>query len=148
MIKKLLGSVREYKKSSWLAPIYVSLEVVMEVIIPLLMANLIDYGIEQGSMPYILKMGLALVISCIFSLAFGVLSGKHAAIASSGFGKNLRFDMFNAVQDYAFSNIDKFSSASLVTRLTTDVECISDDYTYGGARTLYADFLLIYGVSG
>mgnify|MGYP000025518745 FL=1 len=146
MIKKLLGSVREYKKSSWLAPIYVSLEVVMEVIIPLLMANLIDYGIEQGSMPYILKMGLALVISCIFSLAFGVLSGKHAAIASSGFGKNLRFDMFNAVQDYAFSNIDKFSSASLVTRLTTDVTNVQNVYQMIIRTAVRAPFMLIFSL--
>lgn len=146
MIKKLLGSVREYKKSSWLAPIYVSFEVIMEVIIPLLMANLIDYGIEQGSMSYILKIGLALVISCILSLAFGVLSGKHAAIASSGFGKNLRFDMFKAVQGYAFSNIDKFSSASLVTRLTTDVSNIQNAYQMIIRIAVRAPFMLAFSL--
>lgn len=128
MIKKLLQSVREYKKDSILSPIFVSLEVVMEVVIPFLMANLIDYGIEGGDMGYIARMGVFLLLSAVISLGFGALSGKHAAIASAGFAKNLRHDMYYAVQKYSFSNIDKFSTASIVTRLTTDVSNLQNAY--------------------
>ena len=128
MIKKLLQSVREYKKDSILAPVFVTLEVVMEVVIPILMAYLIDNGIEKGNMSYIVKMGLLVLVSCIISLAFGALSGKHAAYASAGFAKNLRKDMYYKVQEYSFSNIDKFSTASIVTRLTTDVTNIQNAY--------------------
>ena len=128
MIKKLLRSVREYKKDSILSPIFVSLEVVMEVIIPILMALLIDNGIDKGDMSYVVKMGVLVVVSCVVSLCFGALSGKHAAYASAGFAKNLRKDMYYKVQDYGFSNIDKFSTASIVTRLTTDVTNIQNAY--------------------
>ena len=128
MIKKLARSIREYKKPAILTPLFMVGEVVMEVLIPLLMANLIDFGIEMGDMGYILKMGTVLVISCLASLAFGMLSGHFAAVASSGFGKNLRSDLFAKVQGFAFSNIDKFSSASLVTRLTTDVASIQNTF--------------------
>ncbi|CDC26732.1 ABC transporter ATP-binding protein [Anaerotignum sp.] len=128
MVRKLLRSVREYKTSSLLAPLFVTCEVILEVIIPMLMANLIDFGIEAGNMQYILKMGLALIICCIVSLTFGALSGKYAAVASAGFAKNLREDMYNKVQEYSFSNIDKFSTASIVTRLTTDITNIQNAY--------------------
>ena len=128
MIKKLSGSIRQYKKDSILAPIYVTLEVIMEVIIPLLMANLIDLGIDKGDMNYILKIGIALIISCGISLLFGILSGKHAAIASAGYAKNLRKDMYYNVQNFSFSNIDKFSTSSIVTRLTTDVSNVQNAY--------------------
>lgn len=128
MVRKLLRSVREYKTSSLLAPLFVTCEVILEVIIPMLMANLIDFGIGAGNMQYILKMGLALIICCIVSLTFGALSGKYAAVASAGFAKNLREDMYNKVQEYSFSNIDKFSTASIVTRLTTDITNIQNAY--------------------
>ena len=128
MIKRLIRSVREYKKASLLSPLFVTLEVVMEVIIPLLMANLIDFGIDKGDMNYIVKIGFALVISCIISLAFGAFSGKYAAIASAGFAKNLRQDMYYNVQNFSFSNIDKFSTASIVTRLTTDITNVQNAY--------------------
>ena len=128
MVRKLLRSVREYKTSSLLAPLFVTSEVILEVIIPMLMANLIDFGIEAGNMQYILKMGLALIICSIVSLTFGALSGKYAAVASAGFAKNLREDMYNKVQEYSFSNIDKFSTASIVTRLTTDVTNLQNAY--------------------
>lgn len=128
MIKKLSESIRQYKKDSILAPIYVTLEVIMEVIIPLLMANLIDLGIDKGDMNYILKIGIALIISCGMSLLFGILSGKHAAIASAGYAKNLRKDMYYNVQNFSFSNIDKFSTSSIVTRLTTDVSNVQNAY--------------------
>jgi len=128
MIKKLLKCVGEYKKPSILSPVFVSLEVVMEVIIPLLMAYLIDYGIELGAMKTVVKIGLALVISTVIALIFGVFSGHYAAIASSGFAKNLRKDMYYSIQDYSFYNIDKFSSSSLVTRLTTDITNVQNAY--------------------
>lgn len=128
MIKKLLSCVREYKLPSILSPLTVSMEVLIEVLIPYLMADLIDYGINKGDMAYILKMGLFLFLSALVSLMFGVLSGRFAAKASAGFAKNLRHDMFHAVQDFSFSNIDKFSTASIITRLTTDVTQVQNAY--------------------
>ena len=128
MIKKLLSCVREYKLPSILSPLTVSMEVLIEVLIPYLMADLIDYGINKGDMAYILKMGLFLFLSALVSLMFGVLSGRFAAKASAGFAKNLRHDMFHAVQDFSFANIDKFSTASIITRLTTDVTQVQNAY--------------------
>lgn len=128
MIKRLMKSIREYKKDSILAPIFVTMEVVMEVIIPFLMAELIDKGIDQGNMNFIVKMGIVLAISCVISLIFGALSGKYAASASAGFAKNLRKDMYYNVQEFSFSNIDKFSTSSIVTRLTTDVTNLQNAY--------------------
>lgn len=121
MIKKLSSYIKEYKKASILTPFFVILEVIMEVIIPLLMSKIIDIGIPNNDINYILKIGILLTISAIMSLAFGVLSGRFAAKASSGFAKNLRKAMFYKIQDYSFENIDKFSTSSLITRLTTDV---------------------------
>ncbi len=121
MIKKLASYIKEYKKASILTPIFVILEVVMEVIIPLLMSKIIDVGIPNSDIKYILEVGILLTISAIMSLAFGMLSGRFAAKASSGFAKNLRQGMFYKIQDYSFENIDKFSTSSLITRLTTDV---------------------------
>ena len=121
MIKKLKAYIKEYKKVSILAPLFVILEVVMEVIIPLLMAKIIDTGIPNQDIKYIVETGILLVISAIMSLGFGILSGRFAAKASSGFAKNLRQSMFYKIQDYSFENIDKFSTSSLITRLTTDV---------------------------
>lgn len=128
MIRKLLKSVREYKKHSILAPVFVIFEVIMEVVIPLLMANLIDFGIDDGNLEYIVKMGVVLVVFAVISLLFGILSGRSAAIASAGFAKNLRKDMYYKVQNFSFSNIDKFSTASIVTRLTTDVTNVQNAY--------------------
>ncbi len=128
MIKKLAASVREYKLYSILAPFFVSLEVVMEVIIPYLMANLIDFGIDKGDMNYIVKNGVLLIICCVVSLMFGAFSGRYAAYASAGFASNLRKDMFYRVQNFSFHNIDKFSTASIVTRLTTDVTNIQNSF--------------------
>ena len=121
MFKKLAKYVKEYKKSAILTPIFVILEVVMEVIIPLLMAQIIDVGIQNGDVKYILEIGGLLIVSAILSLTFGMLSGRFAAKASAGYAKNLRKEMFHKVQDYSFENIDKFSTSSLVTRMTTDV---------------------------
>ena len=128
MIKRLLASVREYKTASFLAPLFVVCEVILEVIIPMLMANLIDYGINKSNMPYIIQIGVTLVVCCLCSLTFGALAGKFAAKAAAGFAKNLRKDMYYNVQNFSFSNIDKFSTSSLVTRLTTDVANVQNAY--------------------
>ena len=121
MIKKLASFIKEYKKYTILTPIFVVLEVIMEVIIPLLMAKIIDVGIQNNDVKYILEIGALLIVSAIMSLAFGMLSGRFAAKASAGYSKNLRKAMFHKIQDYSFENIDKFSTSSLVTRMTTDV---------------------------
>ena len=128
MIKRLMKSIREYKTPSLLAPFFVALEVVLEVIIPLLMANLIDDGIYQGEMKLVYKIGIELIICAILSLIFGMLSGMFAAKASSGFAKNLRKDLYYKVQTFSFTNIDKFSTSSLVTRLTTDITNVQMAY--------------------
>ena len=128
MIKRLTSCVRQYKKDAMLSPIFVSLEVILDVFIPLYMGRLIDNGIDRGDMGYVLKMGLLLVALCILSLVCGALSGRFASVAAVGFGANLRHDMFHHVQTYSFSNIDKFSSSSIVTRLTTDVSRIQNAF--------------------
>lgn len=128
MIKKLAQSVRQYKRDAIMSPIFVTLEVVMEVVIPILMANLIDYGINAGDLGYIVKIGLLLVLCAVASMVFGTLCGRCAAKASTGFATNLRHDMYYAVQNYSFSNIDKFSTGSIVTRLTTDVTRIQNAF--------------------
>lgn len=128
MIKKLLRSVRAYKTASLLTPIFVTFEVIMEVLIPFFMSRIIDMGLEQNNLSYTVRLGVILIIAAIASLCFGALSGKYAATASAGFAKNLRHDMFHHVQDFSFSNIDKFSPASLVTRLTTDVTNVQNAY--------------------
>ncbi|MDD2586522.1 MAG: ABC transporter ATP-binding protein [Syntrophomonadaceae bacterium] len=128
MIKQLAKCVGEYKKDSILTPIFVILEVVIEVIIPLLMANMIDYGIQLGNMSVIIKFGIVLIMSTLFSLIFGILSGHFAARASAGYARNLRKKIYYTVQDYSFFNIDRFSTASLVTRLTTDVTNVQNAY--------------------
>ena len=123
-----MRSIREQKRNSILAMVTISGEVVFEVIIPMLMANLIDYGIDAGNMNYIVKMGLVLLLSAAGQLLCGIASGKFAAEASSGFARNLRHDMFYKVQNFSFSNIDKFSTAIIVTRLTTDVTNLQNTY--------------------
>ena len=128
MLKTLFGSIREYKKDSLLAPFFVIIEVFMEVLIPFYMANIIDLGIEKGNLNYIVKLGVFLFGIALVSLICGVLAGKYAAGAAAGFAKNLRKDMFHKIQDFSFSNIDKFSTASLVTRLTTDVTNVQIAY--------------------
>lgn len=128
MLKNLTACIGEYKKPSLLAPVCVTLEVILEVIIPLMMASLIDKGITPGNMNAIIRYGLILVIAAMASLACGALSGHFAAVASAGFAKNLRKKMFYKVQDFSFTNIDHFSTSSLVTRLTTDVTNVQNAY--------------------
>ena len=110
MIKRLSKCIREYKKASLLTPFFVSLEVVMEVIIPYYMGKMLDYGVNMGNMNYIIKVGAMLAIFCVMSLLFGALAGKYAAYASAGFSKNLRHDMFYNVQSFSFSNIAPFQA--------------------------------------
>ena len=128
MLKYLLSCVREYRRPAILAPIYVTMEVVLDILIPFYMGRLLDYGIGLADMGYVVRTGLLLVVMCLLSLGFGALSGHSAAVAAMGFGKNLRHDMFHHVQTYSFSNIDKFSSSSIVTRLTTDVTNIQNAF--------------------
>ena len=136
MLKKLAKSIREYKLPSILAPIFISGEVLMEVIIPLIVAELINQGINYknaageivGNADNLIKIGLILVACCLISMILGTLAGDFAAKASTGFAKNLRKDMFYSIQNYSFKNIDKFSSSSLITRLTTDVTNVQNSY--------------------
>ena len=128
MIKRLARCIRQYKKDTVLAPVFMVLESAAEILIPFLMASLIDKGISVGNMDYIWKMGIVLVLVSFFSLFFGVLSGAYAAKASVGFARNLRKDMYYNVQTFSFSNIDKFSTASIVTRLTTDVTNVQNAF--------------------
>lgn len=146
MIKKLLSCVGEYKKPSLLAPICVSMEVVLEVLIPLLMAYLLDHGIDAGDMGVIYRTGAVLVVACMLSLFFGVESGRYAARASAGFAKNLRRAMFYNVQGFSFSNIDKFSTSSLVTRLTTDVSNIQNAYQMVIRIAVRAPLMLVFSL--
>lgn len=128
MIRRLAACVREFKKDSVLTPVYVVGEVVLETLLPLLMAGLIDNGIDAGDMNYILRAGLALVAMALLALLLGTLSGRSAARASAGLALNLRRDMYSRVQDLSFSNIDKYSTAGIVTRLTTDVTNVQNAY--------------------
>ena len=127
-MKRLAQCVREYKKDAILSPLYVLMEALLDVAIPFVMADLIDKGIEAGSMNMILRYGAILVGFALVALAFGVLSGRSCARATAGFARNLRHDMFHHLQVYSFSNIDKFSSAGLVTRLTTDVSNVQNAF--------------------
>ena len=147
MIKKLLKCVGEYKTPSLLAPASVAMEVVLEVLIPLMMAHLLDYGIDAGDMGVILRTGAVLTAACMCSLFFGVQYGRYAARASAGFAKNLRRAMFYNVQDFSFSNIDKFSTASLVTRLTTDVSNIQNAYQMVVRIAVRAPLMLVFSLA-
>ncbi|MGN0677155.1 MAG: ABC transporter ATP-binding protein [Ruminococcus sp.] len=121
MYKKILSCVGEYKKYAILTPVTIIGEVIMELLIPTIMAMIIDNGIKQGDIGYVVKMGGIMIVMALFSLAFGALAGRFAAVAGMGFSKNLRAKLFEKVQSFSFSNVDKFSSSSLITRLTTDV---------------------------
>ncbi len=146
MIKKILSSVREYKRDTILTPVYVIFESFLEILIPTLMAYLIDYGISKKNMTNVLWIGLALFISAIISLLVGALAGRSAAIASSGFAKNLRHDMFCNVQKFSFSNIDKFSTGSIITRLTTDVTNVQNAYQMLIRLGIRAPIMIIFAL--
>ena len=147
MLKRLAGCVRQYKGASLLSPLFVVLEVIMEVIIPLLMAKLIDDGIDGANQAAILKTGGILAVCCILSLLFGILAGHFAAKASAGFAKNIRHDLFHAVQGFSFFNIDRFSASSLVTRLTTDVTNLQNAYQMIVRVALRSPAMLIFSLA-
>ncbi len=143
MNRKLLRSVREYKRQTILTPVLVMLEVLLEVLIPLLMANIIDVGITNGDMGYIIKLGLLLVVMAMLALFFGAKAGQLAAVASAGYAKNLRHDIFYKIQDFSFGNIDHFSTSSLVTRLTTDITNVQMAYMFTIRMLARAPFMII-----
>ena len=143
MNRKLLQSVREYKKESILAPVLVVLEVLLEVLIPYLMANIIDIGISGGDMGYITKTGILLVFMAMLSLVFGAKAGQYAAIAGAGYAKNLRHDIFYKIQEFSFGNIDHFSTSSLVTRLTTDITNVQMAYMFTIRMLIRAPIMIV-----
>ena len=146
MIKKLLSSVKEYKKDTILAPVYVTIESILEIIIPTLMAYLIDEGISQKNMSNVLRIGIILVACASVTVFFGIFAGRSAAIASSGFARNLRRDMFHNVQQFSFSNIDRFSTASIITRLTTDVTNVQNAYQMIVRLAVRAPVMIVFAL--
>lgn len=143
MNRKLFKSIREYRRESILAPVFVILEVLMEVLIPLQMAKIIDVGIAQGNLPYIVRMGVILVAMAMIALFFGAMAGKFAAVAAAGYAKNLRHDIFYKIQNFSFKNIDHFSTSSLVTRLTTDITNVQMAYMMSIRMLARAPFMII-----
>ncbi|NFG40189.1 ABC transporter ATP-binding protein [Clostridium botulinum] len=143
MVKKITSFIREYKKESILTPIFIALEVIMEMIIPLLMAMIIDRGIERGNIKEVFVIGAIMLIIAFLSLSFGAIAGKLASKASSGLAKNLRQEMYYNIQNYSFSNIDKYSTAGLVTRLTTDVTNVQNAFQMIIRMCVRAPFTLI-----
>ena len=144
MFKTLLRSLREYKLPAILSPILISGEVVLECIIPMLIADLVD-EIQKGcDLSVIIRYGGILVVMALLSLAFGMLAGLTAATASCGFARNLRRDMFFAIQDYSFANIDKFSTSSLVTRLTTDITNVQNAFMMLIRTAVRSPFMLVF----
>ena len=121
MLKRIFPLVREYKIFAILAPLTVVGEVLLEIRIPLYMSRIVDIGVPNADLDYIVKTGVLMIAMALLSLVLGVLSGKFAAMASTGLAKNIRGEIFGKIQDFSFANIDKFSTASLVTRLTADI---------------------------
>ena len=128
MLKTLLAQVREFKKASFLTPFFMILEVLFETLIPLAMASIIDKGVEAGNIGHIYRMGAVMVVLALCGLWSGVMGGKYGALASTGFARNLRKAMYTNIQTFSFSNIDKYSTAGLITRLTTDVTNLQNAY--------------------
>lgn len=153
MIKKLAHYIGEYKKEAVQAPLFISLEVLMEILIPIVMAMIIDNGLEKGDVGYVVRVGCLIFVMALFSMFFGVKSGQTAATASAGFAKNLRQGLFERIQDFSFSNIDRFSTASLVTRLTTDVTRLQNAFqmmmrmTFRAPLTTIFSFIMAFSIS-
>lgn len=145
MIKTLMKSIREYKRASILTPLYITLEIILECLLPLVMANLIDKMTGQSMIP-IIRYGILLIIMAMLSLLFGYMSGRIGATASCGFAKNLRQDVFFKIQDFSFSDIDKFSTSSLVTRMTTDVTNVQNAYQMIIRIAVRTPLMLIFSV--
>ncbi|MBQ3907053.1 MAG: ABC transporter ATP-binding protein, partial [Lachnospiraceae bacterium] len=147
MVKTLLKQVKEFKKDSILTPCFMILEVLMETLIPLLMGSIINEGIEAGNMTHIYLMGGAMLIAAVVGLYAGAMGGKYGARASTGFAKNLREAMFTRIQGFSFANIDKFSTAGLVTRLTTDVSNLQNAYQMILRMCIRAPFSLVIAMT-
>ena len=128
MIKTLAKQIKEYKKDSILSPIYIAAEVILELLLPFIMASMIDDGVEVGNMKHIVITGIIMLVVAMLSLFCGAMCGKHAAIASTGFARNVRKSMFDNIQTFSFANIDKFSTGGLITRMTTDVTNVQQAY--------------------
>lgn len=146
MIKNLLKYVGEYKKEALLTPFFVTLEVILDVIIPLLMAMIVDRGITRKSQTDILWIGSALILCAILALIFGMLSARYAATASAGFAKNIRQQVFENIQQFSFANIDRFSTSSLVTRLTTDVTNVQNAFQMTIRILVRSPLLFIFSI--
>ncbi len=146
MIKKLAASIRQYRKQAIATPLFMVGEVAMETVIPLVMSFLIDRGIERGDMSKIWLYGAILLGAAMISLFSGIMSGKMAAISSAGFGRNLRHDMYYNIQDFSFSNIDKFSTSSIITRLTTDVTNVQNAFQMILRMAVRAPMTLVFSM--
>ena len=146
MIRKLASYIGEFKRASILTPLFMILEAICEVIIPLLMAAVIDNGVNNSDMGYIAKVGILMLIVSMLSLACGALGAKYGANASAGFARNLRSAMFENIQDFSFQNIDKFSTAGLVTRLTTDITNVQNAYQMILRMCVRAPLMLIFAM--
>ena len=144
MLKKLLAYVGEYKKVSLLSPIFIAVEVMMEILIPFLMASIIDDGLNKGNMGHIYFIGLITLIIAMISLSTGLAAGRCAAKASAGFAKNIRKAVFYKIQKFSFTNIDKFSTAGLITRFTTDIANIQNSYQMILRLLVRAPLMLIF----
>ena len=143
MIKTLMKQLKEYRNDAVITPCFMILEVMMEMIIPLFMGYIVDNGVTNGDIHYIYKMGFFMIIAAIVSLTAGILGGKHAARASAGFAKNLRQSMYENIQTFSFANIDRFSTAGLVTRMTTDITNIQNAFQMMLRMCVRAFFSLI-----
>ena len=146
MIKTLLKSLREYQKSTLITPLLVAGEALLEILMPTLMAYLIDLGINSRDMGYVLRMGTVLVLVALSSLTLAFFAGRSAATASAGFAKNLRHDMFANVQRFSFSNLDKFSTASIITRLTTDVSNVQNAFQMMIRMAVRAPLMILFAL--
>ncbi|MCR4956454.1 MAG: ABC transporter ATP-binding protein/permease [Lachnospiraceae bacterium] len=146
MVKKLMGHIGEYKKNMILSPVFMIGEVAMDVFIPYLMAFLINNGIQKGDYDYVIKMGVMMLVMVLIGLFCGTMSGTHAAIASTGLARNLRRALFARVQTFSFENIDKFSSSSLITRLTTDVNSIQNSFQMVIRSLVRAPLMMIFAL--
>lgn len=147
MIKKIVSYIGEFKRDSILTPIFVAFEAIMETIIPLLMAMIIDNGVGKGNIRYVCIVGAIMIAVSFVSLTCGALSGKYAASASTGFARNLRKAMYYNIQNFSFSNIDKYSTAGLITRLTTDVTNVQNAFQMIIRMFVRAPFMLIFAMA-
>ena len=146
MIRKLASYIGEFKKTSIMTPIFILIETICEVIIPLLMAAIVDSGINNKDMNYIVKLGILMFVISIISLTCGALAARFGAYASAGFARNLRGAMFETIQDYSFENIDKYSTAGLITRLTTDVNNVQNSYQMILRTCVRSPLMLIFAL--